>query len=81
MAITKSEFLSAMGTFKGCADNEYCKKSELGYNVIVSDTEPTNAGHWIKPEEPTGAVVKVSKIVVSTTQPTDPLAAWIQPIS
>lgn len=78
MAITKSTLVTTLTKAKTCMDVIYCKKSELGYNVIVSDTEPTTGAHWIKPEDTSGTVT-ASKLVVSTSQPSDSYAVWIQP--
>lgn len=76
MSISKQTFLARLGTFKMQADATYCKQADLGYNTVVSNTEPTTGAHWIQPDDTSGTM-RASKVIAASSAPGDSEAIWI----
>lgn len=75
--ISKAELLRVLRDCRTLGDAIYAKQEDIGYNVIVASTEPVNPGHWIKPDDET-TETRIGRVVVSSSAPTDGLAAWIK---
>ena len=79
MAITKKTFTKALADVKTCLDTIYCRKEDLGaVTVAVSPSEPdAPKAHWIKPADLSAGTMQAKKLIISSSQPDDSNAIWI----